>query len=189
MRSFIAAPLSQEVRSALAEMQAHLRAFGADVKWTAVPSIHLTLKFLGEVDPAIVPQLATSLREAAGSERPFSLHFRGLGVFPDFRNPRVVWCGLDGDLSLLAALQSRVELACVGAGLAPEVRAFQPHLTLGRVRGKSNLQRLVDYIKIAPVSECGFEVGEFHIYQSVLKPQGAIYTVLETILLRTEKQP
>lgn len=186
MRTFIAVPLPTEVRALLGEMQRKLRSFDADVKWTAIPSIHLTLKFLGEIDPAVLPHLAASLREAASSARPFALRLCGLGGFPDLRKPRVLWCGLTGDLLLLESLQENVERACLEAGFPPEERPFQPHLTLGRVRGKSNLQQLLDYIKISSTLEHGFGVKEFNIYQSVLKPQGAVYTVLEKIDLRGE---
>ncbi len=186
MRIFIAVPLSTEVRALLNEIQDRLRSFGADVKWTAVPGIHLTLKFLGEMDPADLPRLATSLREASSSARPFELRLCGLGGFPDLRHPRVLWCGLAGDIPQLESLQKNVERACLDVGFPREERPFQPHLTLGRVRGKSNLQQLLDYIKIPSTLEHGFGVKEFNIYQSVLKPQGAVYTVLEKIDLRGE---
>lgn len=186
MRTFIAIPLPTDVRALLSEIQAKLRSFGADIKWTAVPSIHLTLKFLGEIDPAHLPELTAALRAASSQSQGFMLRLSGLGGFPDLRNPRVIWCGLAGDLPGLEALQKGVELACAGLRLEEERRRFQPHLTLGRVRGKSNLQPLADYIKIAAVRECEFQVNEFNIYQSILKPQGAAYTVLQKIALKAE---
>ncbi len=186
MRTFVAVPLSTEARALLGELQTKLRSFGADVKWTAVPSIHITLKFLGEIDPAVLPRLAALLREAASSEHPFALRLCGLGGFPNLRNPRVLWCGLAGDTPLLESLQRKVERACLDAGFPPEERPFQPHLTLGRVRGKSNLQQLLDYIKIGSTLERGLGVREFNIYQSVLKPQGAVYIVLDKIELKGE---
>jgi RNA 2',3'-cyclic 3'-phosphodiesterase len=186
MRTFIAIPLSAEARALLDELQMKMRSFGADVRWTAVSSIHLTLKFLGEIEPAVLPRLVTLLRAAAASEQAFMLCLRGLGGFPNLRNPRVLWCGLEGDLQLLASLQQKVEQACLEAGFAPEERPFQPHLTLGRVRGKSNLQPLLDYIKIGSTVERAFGVKEFNVYQSILRPQGALYAVLEKIDLKGE---
>lgn len=184
MRTFIAVPFSAEARALLGELQTELRSFGADVRWTAVSSIHLTLKFLGEIEPAVLPGLVARLRAATAAEPTFTLRLRGLGGFPNLRNPRVLWCGLEGDLQPLASLQQRVEQACLGAGFAPEERPFQPHLTLGRVRGKTNLQPLLDYIKIGSTVERAFDVREFNIYQSTLRPQGALYSVLEKIDLR-----
>lgn len=119
-------------------------------------------------------------------QRPMALRLHGVGGFPNLRNPRVIWCGLEGDLPMLEALQQRVESACLGAGFAPEERPFQPHLTLGRVRGKTNLQPLLDYIKIGSALEHAFVAREFNVYQSTLRPQGALYTVLEKIELKGE---
>jgi 2'-5' RNA ligase len=184
MRTFIAIPLPAEARALLGELQSKLRPFGAEVKWTSTSAIHLTLKFLGEIDPAVLPRLAKLLREATVSELPFQLRLHGVGGFPSLRNPRVIWCGLEGDLQELASLQKKVEAACLDAGCAPEERPFQPHLTLGRVRGKRNLQPLLDYIKIGSAEEHAFVARELNIYQSVLRPQGAVYTVLEKIELK-----
>jgi 2'-5' RNA ligase len=184
MRTFVAIPLPPEGRTMLDGLQQTLRSFRADVKWTAAGSIHLTLRFLGEIDPSALPCLAGLLRAETSGAPPFTLRMHGLGGFPNLRNPRVIWCGLEGDLEQLAALQGKVASACLRAGFAPEERPFQPHLTLGRVRGKSNLQPLLDYIKIGSTLEHSFSVERLHVYQSTLGPQGALYTVLETIALK-----
>ena len=92
MRTFIAVPLPPECQELLSELQSEMRALDADVRWTAVPSIHLTLKFLGEIDPGILPGLSAALRSATASSPSFGLSLRGLGGFPNLRNPRVIWC-------------------------------------------------------------------------------------------------
>jgi 2'-5' RNA ligase len=186
MRTFIAIPLPEDVRAQLNDTQTKLRSFRADVRWTAAPSIHLTLKFLGEIDPAALPGLTRGLREATRSEAPFELALHNLGGFPNLLHPRVLWYGLTGDLTLLTALQERVEAACMAAGFAPQDRPFQPHLTLGRVQGKSNLQPLLNYIKISGISAHTFCVQEYDMVQSILRPQGAVYSALEKILLKGE---
>ena len=183
MRAFVAIPLSKECQTMLEQMQHALRAFRADVRWVAIPSIHLTLKFLGEADPAIIPALTEALDRVSRSEQTFGLRLHGLGCFPNEGNPRVIWCGLSGDIGNLSQLHQKVETVCMEFGFAPENRAFHPHLTLGRVNGKRNLQPLLDCIKIGSDLECSFTAGHYNIYQSTLKPQGAIYTVLKTIAL------
>jgi RNA 2',3'-cyclic 3'-phosphodiesterase len=183
VRTFVAGPLPQGCQSLLAELQGKMRPLGADVRWMAIPSIHLTLKFLGEIDEAMVPRLVDSLRNSSAGESPFKLSLHGLGGFPNLRNPRVIWCGLSGDSERLGTLQSKVEQACEPLGFPPEEREFHPHLTLGRVQGKRNLQGVLDYIRIAPAFEFVFEVDRFHLYKSVLSPRGATYTVLDTIEL------
>jgi RNA 2',3'-cyclic 3'-phosphodiesterase len=181
MRTFIAVPLSLECKFLLSQTQEHLRTFDADVRWVSIDSIHLTLKFLGEVDPALLPELAARLRAASAGMRRFQVSVSGLGGFPDLRSPRVLWCGVGGDLERLGELQHNVEDACGPLGFPPEGREFRPHLTLGRVQGKRNLQPLLDYIRIAVQPESTFAATGYSIYKSDLRPRGAVYNVLETI--------
>jgi len=181
MRAFVAIPLPVECQTMLDQMQQELRSSGAEVGWVAIPSIHLTLKFLGEVSPEIIPGLAESLKSAPEPESGFELRLHGIGCFPNQRNPRVIWCGIDGDTDALQRLQKRVEAVCDRFGFPPEDRVFNPHLTLGRVKGKGNLQPLVDCIKIGSALERRFKVDHFNLYKSTLKPKGAVYAILDTI--------
>jgi 2'-5' RNA ligase len=183
MRTFIAIPLPDECRNLLDRMQQALRSYDADVRWVSVPSIHLTLKFLGEVDPDRIPNLSESLERDTRSQHSFSLRLHGLGCFPNQKNPRVIWCGIDGDTGHLSELQQQVESTCTRFGFAPENRDFLPHLTLGRVKGKRNLQPLIECIKMGTDLESSFTAGHFHIYQSTLKPRGAVYSILKAITL------
>jgi len=183
MRTFIAIPLPAESRVVLEKAQSGLRAIGAAVRWGAVSSIHLTLKFLGEIDPALVTGLNERLAGATGCP-PFDLEFEGLGGFPDLRNPRVIWCGLGGDTEALCRLQASVEEACAAMGFEAEARRFHPHLTLGRVQGRRNLRQLADYIKISPGPDFCFTADRFNVYKSVLTPQGPIYSILAQHFLR-----
>lgn len=183
MRTFIAIPIPEECRIMLNRLQQNLRAFRSDVRWVAIPSIHLTLKFLGEANPEILPELAKSIESAVKAQAGFELRLHGLGCFPNQRNPRVIWCGIDGETERLSVLHQNVETACISFGFAPENRVFHPHLTLGRVKGKRNLQPLLDCIKISSDLECKFKADHFSIFESMLMPQGASYAVLKTIVL------
>jgi 2'-5' RNA ligase len=183
MRTFIAIPLPKECQLMLDQLQQSLRPYKADVRWVAIPSIHLTLKFLGEVDPEIIPKLSESLNDSTKSERSFKLRLNGLGCFPNLRNPRVIWCGITGEIDGLLRLQQKVENTCAEYGFSPEDRPFRPHLTLGRVSGKRNLRPLLDCIKIGSDLECSFQTNHFNVYRSILKPQGAEYTVLKSLVL------
>lgn len=184
MRVFIAIPIPEPGLEILAQMQQYLRKSGAEVRWTAISSIHLTLKFLGETDPETVSDLARALRDVAHPAQALDLQLSGLGCFPNQKKPRIVWCGIRGDIEQLEILQETVEGTCMGFGFEPEIRPFRPHLTLGRVRGKKNLPILVDSIMKGTDLECGFSADHFNIYKSVLQPQGAVYTILETIGLK-----
>ncbi len=167
----------------LREAQTTLRSFNAEVRWTSIESIHLTLKFLGEINPAILPDLTQGLRRIAASHHRFLIQVRGLGAFPELRSPRVIWSGIEGEVQKLTLLQEDVERVCAESGFPLETRPFQPHLTLGRVKGKRNLQRLLDYIRIGSDFESRIEVCRVNIYRSTLRPQGAVYDVLEDIAL------
>jgi RNA 2',3'-cyclic 3'-phosphodiesterase len=183
VRTFVAIPLPDQCRDMLGKLQQKLRATDADASWVAVSSIHLTLKFLGEIEPAIVPDMARAFRDIAKPLRELTLRVYGLGCFPNPKNPRVIWSAVSGDTDALSKIQIGVENACVGFGFAAEERPFSPHLTLGRVKSKRNLQPLLDCIKIGADMECEFVADHFNIYKSTLKPQGAVYTILEKITI------
>jgi 2'-5' RNA ligase len=109
----------------------------------------------------------------------------GVGAFPKLENPAVIWCGVQDDDGRLARLQAAVETACEGLGHAREKRPFRPHLTLGRVKGRRNLQPLIECLKIAARDlESSFTASRFHLFRSITRPTGAVYTVLETVELR-----
>ena len=138
-RLFVAVELPAGAKEGLAAAVGQLRGLmPAGVRWVNPAGIHLTLKFLGEVDGGLAPPLLAALqREMAGVDKtPFPLRLDGLGVFPNRREPRVIWAGVGGDLETLGAVQRRVETAAVSLGLARERREFRPHLTLGRVRDR-----------------------------------------------------
>ena len=100
--------------------------------------VHLTLKFLGNVDSSRVPALTDALDAVGEGAVPFALHLRDVGVFPDRRSPRVLWAGVSGDTEALAALARRVDDACANVGFPREQRPFSPHLTLARLRDRAS---------------------------------------------------
>ena len=183
MRTFIAIAIPDDCKKLLDRLQHPLRDSGADVRWTSIDNIHLTLKFLGEVDPATIPGLVERLGGVVAPQVRFSLRLHGVGGFPDLRHPRVIWCGIEGDIERLKLLQAGIESACAQAGFPVEPRPFQPHLTLGRVRGKRNLHRLLDCIRMIDDHEGTFEVREIGLYQSTLTPHGSIYKMLAALVL------
>ncbi len=131
----MAVELPEGLKQELAHLIASLRRPGiAGVKWVDPASIHLTLKFLGNVAVVQLEQLGAALEEAARGIPPFRLEVTGTGVFPAPARARVAWVGLGGDLESLRRLQRQVETALGPLGFPPEGRQFSPHLTLARVR-------------------------------------------------------
>ena len=134
MRSFIALEMPPEVKEFAAGLIKELRPSGADVKWVEPANLHLTLKFLGEVDPGVTADIITALDSACAGRHALGLNAAGCGAFPNARAPKVVWLGLGGQTDLVAQMARAVETALEPLGFEAEKRAFKPHLTLGRVR-------------------------------------------------------
>jgi len=181
MRAFIAIDLSPVIRSGLRAVSQQLRRETRAVRWVAPESIHLTLKFLGEIDSAGLPALTKSLLAEAGRQVPFEFHAGGLGAFPSLRRPRAVWVGLQAPPDL-AALQASLEAATSPLGYLTEERAFSPHLTIGRVSQHASpeeISRLSELLLRTKVGDLGAaRVEAVTLFKSDLRPSGAVYTVL-----------
>jgi 2'-5' RNA ligase len=183
IRAFLAIDLPETLRPGLALAQGELKKSHADVRWVPQGNIHITLKFFGNLPDAAVPPIIAAARQAASQQAPLSLEVLGAGAFPSSRSPRVVWLGLGGDLLPLSQFFYRLEKAFAQLGYPPEGRAFNPHLTLGRVRspeGRAQLSRAIEKLVVAWPP---FQVREIILYQSVLSPKGSTYTPLEVIKL------
>ncbi len=189
IRSFIAIELSGEVKKTLTRLQNRLKSgCRAPVRWTEPDGTHLTLKFLGDIDPGISGKITAAMAEAARGVHPFHLAVSGLGVFPDPRRVRVVWVGITGDLEKLTQLQKSIESALSPLGFMTEARPFTPHLTLGRVRDQARPDERQSLGQLVPgtvnESECRFDVNSVHLIKSQLTPQGPIYTRIGSVELK-----
>jgi 2'-5' RNA ligase len=190
IRSFIAIDLPEETRRALAEIQEQLKQSGARVRWVNPGSIHLTLKFLGDIHPDQVDDIAAATARAVRSEPQLNLRAAGLGAFPNHRKPRVIWVGLRGEVERLVNIQAGLEKALEPLGFALEGRGFRPHLTIGRVKDRHRLQSLIDAMSTLELPEFNsFDADEIILYKSDLRPTGAIYTKLHRMPLAAPAPP
>jgi 2'-5' RNA ligase len=143
-------------------------------------ALHLTLKFLGDVDDTREPNLRVALGQVAGSgePRPLSLHIEGFGVFPDFRRPRIVWAGIEPDPAL-ELLQHRVEQVFAPLGFPSEAKPFRPHLTLGRAERDARPRDFagLEGALAALVFADTVVVPDVDLMQSTLQSGGAVYEV------------
>ena len=184
IRAFQAIELPDSLRVGLAQVQEELKRSHADVRWVPVGNIHLTLKFFGNVPDDEIEALAQAAREAAAETAPLQLQATSAGAVPSPNAPRVVWVGLGGDVVPLSRLFYGLEKAFTALGYLPEGRAFNPHLTLGRVKSPANRDRLAKLLaKMPPLDWPPFDVKELILFQSVLSPQGSKYTPLKVIKL------
>lgn len=189
IRAFIAVELPGEVASFLARLQDDLRKREqAPVKWVHPESIHLTLKFLGNIDARKVDAIAAAISGAAKGIGPLRLRLGAPGAFPNLRAPRVICIGLEGQTEELSNLHRNIDRALVPLGFSPEKRRFSPHLTLGRVRDKAapNERRLlgeaVSTLKVE--TSLAFEAMAVSLMRSTLTREGAIYDRLASAALK-----
>lgn len=182
MRLFVALDFPDPVRESLRDLIARLKPACRNAQWVRPEAMHVTLKFIGEVEANKLAPIRAALAPVHSTE-PVDLQFRGLGFFPNERRPRVLWCGMEASANL-AELVAAVERALVPLGIPAESRDFVPHLTLARFHtegaARSDLETLVraaDELK-------SYDFGrtremQFHLIESILKPAGAEYKRVE----------
>jgi RNA 2',3'-cyclic 3'-phosphodiesterase len=189
IRSFIAIELPQEVKLALARLQDQLKSGGgAPVKWVDPEIMHMTLKFLGNIDTGIIGKVTAALEEACRGVHPFPLGLSGLGVFPNPRRVQVVWVGLRGEVEKLGQLQKRIDTSLDHLGFKAELRPFTPHLTLARVREQATPEekQVLGQLVSGTTWEgsVNFNVAAVHLMRSQLTREGPIYTRISPVTLQ-----
>ena len=186
VRSFIAIELPDELKAGLVQLQNKLKLDKQPpVKWVDPYSIHLTLKFLGNMPIDRTDDITKAMTEAARGISPFCLEVQGLGVFPNLRRVQVVWVGIGGEMDKLGKLQQRIESNLAPLGFAPESRPFTPHLTLARLRDRASLDerqrfgQLIASTKLETVYN--FKVDAISLMKSQLTREGAIYSRISLV--------
>jgi 2'-5' RNA ligase len=180
IRSFIALPSPPSVKDEAARILAELQPIDADVRWESLEKLHITLKFLGNVESQLLENLIPALEEIAREQPSFEITYEGVGAFPTLTAPRVIWIGTAQTASL-HALQNAVEQRCVEFGIARESREFHPHLTIGRVKSSRNIQRLTEKLKTLTLEPRRTRCTELLVMKSDLTPRGSVYSVLKSI--------
>jgi len=183
MRTFIAIEIPSEIKSALAALQDELRRAGADVSWTKPENIHLTLKFLGEVDERRIGEVEIVCVRAAAEFQPFTLSLNDTGVFPNARQPRILWAGLAGEIEKAVEMRGRLNDGLALIGFEREEKDFRPHLTIGRLKSNRKIRELLTLAGAHQVPEFPFVVTEIVLMKSELHPAGARYTPIAKVSL------
>ncbi len=176
MRTFIAIEIPSEIKSALTELQKELRRAGAEVSWTKPENFHLTLIFLGEVDEMRIKEVERICVDSSREFRPFLLSLGATGVFPNSRQPRVLWAGLSGDVEIVVEIKRRLEENLALIGFEPEGKVWRPHLTIGRLKSNRNTRDLLELADAYTLPALSFTVSEIVLMKSELHPAGSIYT-------------
>jgi RNA 2',3'-cyclic 3'-phosphodiesterase len=184
IRSFLAIELPKSILKEIEEVQGDLKSTHADVRWVNPEKIHLTLKFFGNIEESRIDPIFKSIEEVIRNTLPFSLKVRGVGAFPNLRNPRVIWMGLIDGKEVLASFQRQIDTQLEKIGFQPEDRSFHPHLTLGRMKSSRGKEELVGKIEKHKEEEFGvLQVERLVFFKSDLRPTGPIYTPLKEMKL------
>lgn len=183
MRTFIAIELDKQNKDALSKIQEELKTTGADVKWVKPSDIHLTLKFLGEINEQKIDKISACLKTAASKTKPFPIILSGIGIFPSQKLPRVVWLGITEGKEALERLTYNIEDLLAGLKFPKEKRGFSPHFTLGRVKSRKNKEALLAKLGHTETDELRQEIKSVVLFKSTLTPAGPIYEVVGKFIL------
>jgi 2'-5' RNA ligase len=158
------------------------------VRWVRAGNMHITLKFLGEVDEAAIPPIVDAARRAVTPFPALKLVIEGLGVFPNHEQPQVVWFGVKGDTETLREMEKALSSSLAALGFPPEDRPFAGHLTIGRVRSGNARGKIARLVRQYHRFYIGDTVAsQVALYESRLTMEGAVYTKLESFPLTGEK--
>jgi RNA 2',3'-cyclic 3'-phosphodiesterase len=184
IRTYIAVEIPEIIAAGIGELQQGLNEYGFGIRWIRPENIHLTLKFLGDVQVDDIDNIFEAISRTVDGIASMPLKARGIGVFPGIRRPRVIWVGLAGQLDLLISLQKTLDTNLKNIGFPPEKRPFKGHLTIGRIKAKMNVRTFGDALMAFRKFESEtFIADKIILFKSDLKPKGAVYTNLASAAL------
>ena len=184
IRTFIAFELPEKIRSFISSIQEDLKSNRLDARWIQPKNIHLTLKFLGNINKADTQKVGAAIFKSAADYAPISLAVKGIGAFPGISHPRVLWIGIRGQIDVLIQLQRGLDNNLEKIGFPKENRPFKGHLTLARVKGQINQAKLINAMKkYGEFEPKSFIADNIILFKSDLKSTGAVYTKLISVSL------
>ena len=180
IRAFIAIKLPDFIKKALKDTQKTMLANGIKAKYISPENMHLTLKFLGNADNDLQPEIKKNLIKSAQYAKPIKLSLQGIGAFPNSRSPKVIWAGINGEIQKLATLHTKLEQRLSNIGIPEEKREFHGHLTLARLKkNRLSAQKFERFIqKTGQFESVKFTADRLILFQSRLMPEGPIYIEL-----------
>jgi len=185
IRAFIAIPLEPKIQHAIECVQDHLKKTNSDVKWVTPKNIHITLKFLGDVDTEQINSVKQTLANLFQNTRSFKVELSRLGAFPNIDRPRTLWVGLKDSKQRLSRIAVSLEKALGKIGFQGDQKSFSPHITIGRIRSSKNISALSKSMSNYQISEnCTQNISKIILFQSNLCPDGPIYKSLYQIKLK-----
>ena len=185
IRAFLAIEPPENVLQQISRLQEKLkREISGRLSWTRPQGQHLTLKFFGDISKEDINNISTAVQKRVVTEQKLNLKVEKLGVFPDARRPRVLWCAVAGDVERLINFQKKLDGDFAALGFPAEDRPFKAHLTLARIKDPRDIAGLSEALKKHDAFTAGeFTADKLFLFQSNLSPQGAVYTKLAEFAL------
>ncbi len=174
MRTFIAVEIPEKQRKIIWEFINEQKKKNLLIKWVEFENLHITLKFLGEVDEKKLDEILPLLSTISSRTISFNLCLENLGCFPNIRNPRVLWVGVSQGGDDLIKLATELENVLYKIGFKKEEKKFHPHLTIGRIKTLCSVDDIINQ----PIKTDSFVVKEFILFKSTLLPTGPVYEKL-----------
>lgn len=185
-RIFVAVALDPALRAAVLALERRLEDAGARLRWVEVENLHFTLRFLGQLSEPQLDRVRRTVRDASAGSAAFRIRLAGIGAFPNPRHPQVVWAGIREGAEAMEDLARRLDDALARARFPREPRGFTPHLTLARVKDSRLWGDLSRVLPVFEAEEVGAQdVRSLLVMESLLRPQGPIYTPVEEVQLST----
>jgi len=180
IRAFIAIELPDFIKKALKDTQKTMLANGIKAKYISPENMHLTLKFMGNIDYDLLPEIRDILTKSAQYVKPIKLSLKGIGAFPNSRSPKIIWAGIIGETQKLATLNTKLEQGLLNIGIPEEKREFHGHLTLARIKkNRLSAQKFERVIQqTGQFESVKFTADRLILFQSRLMPKGPIYIEL-----------
>lgn len=184
IRSFVALPLAGSIRGGATKLIRKLSELDGGIKWVPTDNLHLTLKFLGDVENTEVHDISKVVSEICYQYDPFPLRFAGTGAFPDLSRPRILYIGVEDPTGALVEMVSEIETGLADLGFKPEPRDYRPHLTIGRSRNRRISEEALEVLQAHAEKEFGeMETDVVELIASFLDKKGPTYNVMDTMEL------
>jgi 2'-5' RNA ligase len=182
IRSFLAFELPSEIKEVLTRVYGEVTRSSLDVRWVRTEGIHLTVVFMGDIEESDISPMGEQIGGVCSRYGPFTISLKSMGCFPNNRNPRVLWVGLEGDLERMSRFRDEIQRKLVPFGIREEKRDFRPHLTLGRFKkpGKKAAETEKLLLNYKGLTSPACSLKELIFFKSDLRSGGAVYTKMRS---------
>ncbi len=186
MRAFIAVNLEQHIRTEIEQIQRDMEIMTRGFRWVSRELLHITIKFLGDIDRSTVPNICRAMDDITHEHAPFTLSFSGMGAFPTLKRPRVIWIGLEKGTIELTGLALDIDKALKEnhGSREREHDTFKPHITIGRANKNETAHISQDALSREWHCAGTLSVDSFFLMESNLTPSGPVYRPVRKFLLK-----